>query len=62
LAFARIAYSLDNKITLPDELQINGSRGYGFSLACIPYEKGVNYNFLLFKSILSGLMHRWFKI
>ena len=63
LPFARISHTLDDKkVCLPDELKIDGNRGYGFSLACIPYEKHVNYRVLLFKAVISGVMHKWFKI
>lgn len=63
LSFAKISHTLDDeKVHLPNELQINGNRGYGFSLACMPYDKRVNYKMLLLKATISGAIHRWFKI
>lgn len=32
--------------------------GYGYSLACIPYDPACNYRWLLVKTVLDGFLHR----
>ncbi len=62
-SISSISYTLDDeRVELPHDLQIDGNKGYGFSLACIPFDKQVNYKILLFKAVVSGALHRWFKI
>lgn len=61
LKFAKVLHILDDgRLILPEELQINGKSGYGFSLACIPFDRNEKYGFLLFKSVIAGAFHRWF--
>jgi hypothetical protein len=62
-SISSISHTLDDeKVKLPHDLKIDGSKGYGFSLACIPFDKQVNYKILLLKAVISGALHRWFKI
>jgi len=61
LQFSQVLHTLDNgRVTLPEELKVNGKSGYGFSLAYIPFDCKEKYGSLLFKSIIAGAFHRWF--
>ncbi len=62
LKIASITSTLDDKrVDLPKNLRIDGENGYGFSLACIPFNLEVNYKLVLLKAVVRGALNRWFK-
>ncbi|MBE8232393.1 MAG: hypothetical protein HAW67_01565 [Endozoicomonadaceae bacterium] len=59
---AKVTSTLDEgKVELPSELQLDGDKGYGFSLVCMTFDESVNYKLLIIKAVFSGAMYRWFK-
>lgn len=62
LEIASITSSLDHgRVELRDEFKLDGEKGYGMSLACLPFDKHINYKYILFKAAIRGSIYRWFK-
>lgn len=66
IEFARVAHGLDADCwaTMPPDRCFSGEQApaaYGYGLACLQYDAGVSYRYLLARAGLDGLRHRYLK-